>query len=1014
MNSGSGLILFLTMAADALPPLPPIAPVAPSSVVARPPVVAPAPVVAPSSPAPQPQAAAEPIRSDPVAAQRDLEAGLSKLRAGEIGDAVDLLKSAHAKDPASATIANDLGYALMKLGARREAETMYRAALDRDPRRALAYANLSELVAQSPERWQRQDEILALLKRAQGLLRDDARGRVVVALGAAGFEQSVGRLGDARRRLEEVLAQKPESALRKRALDQLSGIADQERAQNLADWPQPPADRSTDAALRGAETLLEQGRAAEALARATALCDSAPTATEPRFVRARVLDAMGRHDEATRDLMLLLQLRPSHAGGWRLLGTILATHGGVLEAERADEALRRALALEPSWGDLRALRQRVSERRAIVRQAPPPPPRRHPSRQSQALFEDAQRLASADTTDAARSALAAALADSPGFVEAAVLHFSLAGEVPAATVKALWDDGEALARLSAEIVRVRTDAATGDVVKPWLDRAVILGAAEARFGRALIRADEADSAGALADLTAYVASDVNPPHLAEARALRRTLEGPATGRGSTIALARELLLGDHAREAKRALGGACRSGMAAETLVELGRIEEYEGRPREALACHRLAAAAEKTDAVAARAALERIARIASALSPAEAMPLRPALEQALRADIPAAAWALARLDSDEQRWDEALALGDRFVRSAAPADPLRQEAARTLVTWRDTSGQQSATRGAQLRTLILAVAAVAILLMLALFVRRLRGRTVAAALARVPDLYPDAAAAIAEIRHDVLKHRTSGLGLLGESGTAREEIARALTEPTPTSQVVGEVYARLERAAAAAGVALRPIHREPVFGPLQRALARVEALIGRAGNSDSIAAIDRELREQHGPALAGLLELAPQTRLDPAEVSAWIRGITGGDGDMASSPKTVTPGLQLPTTDLDVPLTSQALYAILSNLVRNAAAAVGGVPEARVLVRVDQSRDAVGRRSVTFLVADSAPATVTLDEIDRREGQRGLGIVRDLVHRWGGHVVVRPEPPPFVKAIGATFPVAGSPEVGA
>jgi signal transduction histidine kinase len=56
----------------------------------------------------------------------------------------------------------------------------------------------------------------------------------------------------------------------------------------------------------------------------------------------------------------------------------------------------------------------------------------------------------------------------------------------------------------------------------------------------------------------------------------------------------------------------------------------------------------------------------------------------------------------------------------------------------------------------------------------------------------------------------------------------------------------------------------------------------------------------------------------------------------------------------------------------------------------------------------------VTLDEIDRREGQRGLGIVRDLVHRWGGHLVVRPEPAPFVKAIGATFPLAGSSGVGA
>jgi hypothetical protein len=49
----------------------------------------------------------------------------------------------------------------------------------------------------------------------------------------------------------------------------------------------------------------------------------------------------------------------------------------------------------------------------------------------------------------------------------------------------------------------------------------------------------------------------------------------------------------------------------------------------------------------------------------------------------------------------------------------------------------------------------------------------------------------------------------------------------------------------------------------------------------------------------------------------------------------------------------------------------------------------------------------VTLQEIDRRDGQRGLGLVRDLVRRWGGHLVVNPQPAPFVKAIGASFPVA-------
>jgi hypothetical protein len=80
------------------------------------------------------------------------------------------------------------------------------------------------------------------------------------------------------------------------------------------------------------------------------------------------------------------------------------------------------------------------------------------------------------------------------------------------------------------------------------------------------------------------------------------------------------------------------------------------------------------------------------------------------------------------------------------------------------------------------------------------------------------------------------------------------------------------------------------------------------------------------------------------------------------------------------------------------------------VLVRLEEERDAVGRRLVTLLVADSAPATLALEDIERRDGQRGLGIVRDLVRRWGGHLVVRPERPPLIKAIGASFPRAVDP----
>src|SRR5207244_2343317 len=81
-----------------------------------------------------------------------------------------------------------------------------------------------------------------------------------------------------------------------------------------------------------------------------------------RWLRARALDAIGRVDEEARELRILTQLAPSHAPAWRKLGEILAEQGGLLEADRADAALREALALEPSWTGLWLLRARVALR----------------------------------------------------------------------------------------------------------------------------------------------------------------------------------------------------------------------------------------------------------------------------------------------------------------------------------------------------------------------------------------------------------------------------------------------------------------------------------------------------------------------------------------------------------------------------------------------------------------------------------------------------------------------------
>jgi signal transduction histidine kinase len=261
-------------------------------------------------------------------------------------------------------------------------------------------------------------------------------------------------------------------------------------------------------------------------------------------------------------------------------------------------------------------------------------------------------------------------------------------------------------------------------------------------------------------------------------------------------------------------------------------------------------------------------------------------------------------------------------------------------------------------------------------------------------------------------------------------EIARALTEPTPLSAAVAEAYGRLRGAVAALGVTLRPLGREPVFGPLGRDLARAEALLtgGRSPTTTAtatasvaaeitepqrreLARLDLAIRDHHGAALTALLAGGPRTRLDPGRFGAWLRAVeaerTLGETGRQDETRWIAPALHFQELDLEVPVVEPVVATIVANLLRNAVEAVRSAAESRIAVRVTAERDVTGRRQVILLVADSSVETITLDQIERRDGRRGLGIVRDLVRGWGGHVLIREEPAPFSKAIGVAFPAA-------
>jgi tetratricopeptide (TPR) repeat protein len=940
-------------------------------------------------------------------------------------EAAALFAAAVEQDPGNAGYATDYGFALGRLGRRAEAETLLRGAIEKDPRRVYAWVNLAEIYADDPARWERRDAIVAFLEKGLDAITEDRKRRFNLVLGIANFERAIGRTAAARARLKPLLALDAEPPLsraqRKRVLDLFEALALDDRAHALDDWPRPEIAHADVAQAGAAARALDTGHASDALAIAETLVQRYPTWPRALVLRARALEAAGRVDEAARDLEIAVNLAPSDALAWRTLGKILAQHGGALEAERADDALRNALTLEPGWTDLRDLREKLARRRAVGKPQASPGHATVPSDVARSLYQQAEAwIHVGDPVGLGRELLDQALSDTPGFVAAAVSSYALSGRLPPATLEALKNDGPGLWALAAGVRKLGSLGQTGKkpgspddvdaLVSPLIDRAVALDVQEARFARAIARAAAGDRAGALADLTAYIAREPTPDHLAEARALRAEVEDRASPRGdsrpSPQLLARIRLLEDKPEAALRALGGPCTREVPADRLVALGLVNEYTDRLPAARACYELAANA---GGALGAAGLVRAANLDARLPEAELRKAdRRTLAAAAAARIGAAEWALARLaeaDGDRMtalaRTDRALALavgnttdGDHWV------DAARDTKKRLLYGLRADEDIRRGRRRMSMLSVIVAVVTLAGLMGR----RRWGGRTVASALRRRPGLFPDVARAVAEVRHDVLKHRASVLSSLADADAPRAEIVRTMMEPRPTSAVVAAIYDRVLQAASGHGTTLRALAREPVFGALHRDLARAELLLASGGGDAELASIDERLRGPHAEALAALLQLGPRTRLDAATLSAWIASVeasarqTGGGW--------TPPALALADLAVEFPIEHDALAAIFMNLLRNAQAAVAGQDAGRVIVRIDRARDVTGRQEVSLALGDSATTPLTLEAIEGRESGRGLAIVRDLVREWRGHLVVRPDTVPFTKVVGACFPL--------
>ncbi|MBS2024325.1 MAG: tetratricopeptide repeat protein [Deltaproteobacteria bacterium] len=1007
-----------------------------------------------------------PLQAAPTLQQR----GLKALRQGHAAEAVELLRQAAEERPRDAAIATDLGFALARAGHLDQADDQLRHAITLDPRRFYAYANLAALRSGRPLDPRARDELAALLeqgleiqRKAPGSSESKKLAQAGLLLALADVERAAGNLTQARARLAQA-RRFVSSPAQRQLLSNLTGAIDAQAARTeLRDgesWPEPAVPDADRRALGDAEKLLESdpssaAREGERLER------KLPGWREPLWLRARALLSLGRLDDAAGELNTLLRLDPSHARAWRLLGETLAEHGGQFEAERADEALRQALALEPAWTELKLLRGRTLLRRGQAREAVAVldaldkelrargdvrggamqsevqsllfaarseessghtqlPRLAEPSAASRDLLTQAQELLARGEDEGAFDHLHRALQDSPTLLEAAALLCVRTGVAPDETVRAIWNDGAALVRL-VELVRSTAieqalhtspldpapeaapapdggtpldESSLARVVRPWIDRAADLGDSSALLTRARFSASEGKPELALRDLTAAVALGGNA-RLPEARSLRATLG--ATGESTLLLQARGLLAQSRTAEAIDLLGRACTGPGASadpERLLTLGRAHELMGDPSGAIDCHRAAIALAPNDPR----ALERLARAAGSAPLTLLPPLSAELERAASLGVMAAQLPRARLMVAAGRADDAIATLAEFLARTDASEPghatARALQARLL---RERDAQLSAARLRLLALAFLVCASAAALLLI-----RFRGLTVTRALLREPSLFPHVAKAVAAIRHDALKHRASALSMLDSA--PREDVQHALTLPRPASQLVADAYLAVREAARQLGLGLKPLAREPVFGALSTDLQAAEEQLARPpGPRDARIHRAASRMKAHADALGALLQLGPRTRLDATQVSKWLLALEG-EARALNQPWT-SPALELLRLDLDFPIAQGALESVFANLVRNAQAAAGAHPEPRVRIRIDEERDAAGRRLLVLSVADSSPQLVSIEQISARESGRGLGLVRDGVRAWQGFLRVRPESAPLHKSVEACFP---------
>ena len=325
------------------------------------------------------------------------------------------------------------------------------------------------------------------------------------------------------------------------------------------------------------------------------------------------------------------------------------------------------------------------------------------------------------------------------------------------------------------------------------------------------------------------------------------------------------------------------------------------------------------------------------------------------------------RLEAEHELSQIAREIGDPFS-PGVPTDTLR---------W--------VVGGAAL--LVLALVGVVVFVL----VRRSRRPRIESLLVRHPERANAFVYVSGVMRHELLKHRLSPL-----------RVAGPLRDSLPVDPITLGWHRHLDMLAAALGVPRATLYAEPVFQRAERAIAE----IGRAERAHTeapaaalvaLAALER--------ALIQWARLVERTALDCALFDGLIESLRDERPDRKLDVAIDVVPSELPVSAV---ILSHDLLLVLRNLVRNAITAATAVGAAQLRIETLVHVDETGEEWARVVIHDPSAARPPAD----RPPDRGLGLVRATLDRYGGALLEAAPAGGFQKALVVSLPRAEEAEL--